>query len=791
MKVKSRKSKAATALTIALLLCVFLLSLDLIHVPYVRASTFGNTGYSASAMSVNAGDVIVSNFTLTENGGLVSISVYVRSYSQMYMQAVLYNSTGSAPGDWVATTEQSQVASGTAWRTFTFASQVNCVADEYYIGLQPENYVECFYNNSLEGMAVAYETWDTEPDPFGTPDATHTRLLCAYATYMAAGESSAPDPLTVGVSGTGAGSVQTFYCRWNSTNGLSTGYFWTNSSAGFLNRTITFSDVPQWHNVSIVLNYTVGTVVAYEFRACDLSSTWNSTGIQTLTTTNTAQYYSIPFENTEEYQLGMYNDDKYVIYTDDFNTQYDGTPYFFNRGGYGFDLNGGTGIMYFEPDSGTVRNGVYSAKVGSSDTSVDSRRRVELLHDWDSPTTEYIWEIGYFYVPSHVDAFCAIQRIIYERLWNSTAPKVYQEFQLSLSLYNDSRTATKGEQILVLSLGKGDFDNNDDGTYDSYDYKHADLYSNGGTSSASFESDHPEGLALFDYQVPVGEWVGIKSLTYRNVSDYDNGSVAVWVHNGTDWYLLWNVTGVRTIGITPNRIASMQHSESVDNNDVAYFSSGFGCYTDMYSNAKHVFLDDVLISSQNQEPTATTYTLTVASATGGSTVPTVGEHTYYEDYNVSLVATASSGYVFAAWSVDDTNETTTSSTWYVVMDEDHAVQAYFTEIYPTPTPTPYFPVTISLPNLISNLIAYLEAGDLLGFLVACYTSVIGQLFYVILILCFTVPLALRTQSITYVSIVWLICGAVMIPAVPLISPASVLLLILGVGGLIYRVYTNE
>jgi hypothetical protein len=92
---------------------------------------------------------------------------------------------------------------------------------------------------------------------------------------------------------------------------------------------------------------------------------------------------------------------------------------------------------------------------------------------------------------------------------------------------------------------------------------------------------------------------------------------------------------------------------------------------------------------------------------------------------------------------------------------------------------------------VSFLLAYLAQGDLIGFIIACYTSRIGQIFYVILILCFTVPLALRTQSITYVAVVWLILGALFIPAVPLISPAAVFLLILGIAGLIYRVYTRE
>lgn len=106
-------------------------------------------------------------------------------------------------------------------------------------------------------------------------------------------------------------------------------------------------------------------------------------------------------------------------------------------------------------------------------------------------------------------------------------------------------------------------------------------------------------------------------------------------------------------------------------------------------------------------------------------------------------------------------------------------------------PAPPSPYDFGLGGDITLLLTYLQAGDLLGFLFACYTTRIGQFFYLILVLMFTVPLGLRTQSFTYVAVVWIILAGVFQAAVPMIAPASVLLVILGFAALIYKAYTKE
>ena len=92
---------------------------------------------------------------------------------------------------------------------------------------------------------------------------------------------------------------------------------------------------------------------------------------------------------------------------------------------------------------------------------------------------------------------------------------------------------------------------------------------------------------------------------------------------------------------------------------------------------------------------------------------------------------------------------------------------------------------------IDLLTQYLLAGDLLGFLVACYTTRIGQVFYAILALIITVPLAIRTNSIAYVAIVWIILGGLFQVAMPVVSPVAVLLIILGVASLLYKLFAGK
>lgn len=87
---------------------------------------------------------------------------------------------------------------------------------------------------------------------------------------------------------------------------------------------------------------------------------------------------------------------------------------------------------------------------------------------------------------------------------------------------------------------------------------------------------------------------------------------------------------------------------------------------------------------------------------------------------------------------------------------------------------------------------YIIKGDLTGFVTAIYTSLLGEAFFAILILIITLPLYLRTQSLSYVSLLWLLLGSVFAALLP---PAArniaYVFIILGTGGLLYKLWRRE
>ncbi len=78
------------------------------------------------------------------------------------------------------------------------------------------------------------------------------------------------------------------------------------------------------------------------------------------------------------------------------------------------------------------------------------------------------------------------------------------------------------------------------------------------------------------------------------------------------------------------------------------------------------------------------YILTISAATGGTTNPAPGNHTYSLMAQVSVQAIPSSGYQFSGWSGDVSG---TRSQITVRMDSDKSITANFTATTPPPTPT--------------------------------------------------------------------------------------------------------
>lgn len=76
------------------------------------------------------------------------------------------------------------------------------------------------------------------------------------------------------------------------------------------------------------------------------------------------------------------------------------------------------------------------------------------------------------------------------------------------------------------------------------------------------------------------------------------------------------------------------------------------------------------------------YMLTIATTTGGTTSPTPGSHTYPQNTNVQVTGIPYTGYNFHHWLMDGIQYTSNPIT--VLMNANHTLTAYFSEIPPPP-----------------------------------------------------------------------------------------------------------
>jgi len=93
-------------------------------------------------------------------------------------------------------------------------------------------------------------------------------------------------------------------------------------------------------------------------------------------------------------------------------------------------------------------------------------------------------------------------------------------------------------------------------------------------------------------------------------------------------------------------------------------------------------------------------------------------------------------------------------------------------------------------QIVMNLIdQYLRNGDLVGFIIAVYTSLIGQVFYGIMMVIVTVPLYVRTQSVMYCSILWVTVSGLLSALIPTAGfNISYVLLAAGIAGILFELF---
>lgn len=93
---------------------------------------------------------------------------------------------------------------------------------------------------------------------------------------------------------------------------------------------------------------------------------------------------------------------------------------------------------------------------------------------------------------------------------------------------------------------------------------------------------------------------------------------------------------------------------------------------------------------------------------------------------------------------------------------------------------------------VNSLLQYIFNGDFLGFLQALYVSAFSNvdLLYGVLIMLFMTPLYIRTRSLLLMAILWTLIGSLLIVAMPMVSGLAIFLMIMGVGSLLFKLYTQ-
>lgn len=95
-----------------------------------------------------------------------------------------------------------------------------------------------------------------------------------------------------------------------------------------------------------------------------------------------------------------------------------------------------------------------------------------------------------------------------------------------------------------------------------------------------------------------------------------------------------------------------------------------------------------------------------------------------------------------------------------------------------------------IPSSWVPFLDFIWAGDFLGFIQGVYVNAFqsADLFFGVLILLFMVPLYIRTRSLLFMSILWILLGSLFLVAVPIISGLAILLLSLGLAGMFFRLF---
>lgn len=93
-----------------------------------------------------------------------------------------------------------------------------------------------------------------------------------------------------------------------------------------------------------------------------------------------------------------------------------------------------------------------------------------------------------------------------------------------------------------------------------------------------------------------------------------------------------------------------------------------------------------------------------------------------------------------------------------------------------------------IPIATDPLLQYLIEGDIIGFILACYTTTIGSTFYGLFIMTVAGLIYIRYKSLFMVSLLWLTIGGAFIMLTGMFAFLPVAFTILGIAGVMYEIF---
>jgi hypothetical protein len=228
----------------------------------------------------------------------------------------------------------------------------------------------------------------------------------------------------------------------------------------------------------------------------------------------------------------------------------------------------------FEVATDVVRSGKQSAKLSLVDPNIDRATRLQVEHDWNPTADKDLWLEGWFYLPPNfpADDWTNLCRVVSERLYPVQGRYEWFQMDIIIGQWKTSRVSNT-EYRLLSTINHGWVDNNKDGVNDlptEYDVKSVDT-------------------------IRFAQWFKIKMHVYR---DLQQGVYTMWLNDK----LQWDLHGIRTIGILPDRIAAI--GEDRNGSPQAYITNGFSLYSGNVPNVrpKYLYVDDVVLSSGKSDP---------------------------------------------------------------------------------------------------------------------------------------------------------------------------------------------